>query len=368
MRVELGVGDALDEACGERGHESVGAEELGGVVGGCEQLVEDLRSDVHGGQGVAECPSGTAAYTRFLTLPVGELHHAAGLCVYVTGSYGRREGGPHSDLDLFFLYDGGRLEAGLTSIRETLIQADLIRINRELGFPEFSGDGQYLRSHGLAAFGEHLGGPNDDHENLFTARLLMLLESQPVHNADVFEHAYREIVGLYFRDYKGHEEAFRPYFLVNDILRFWKTLCLNYEHRRNQGMGDETEKNKSRLKNLKLRFSRLNTCFSGVVPLVAPGATGTVDDVVARLRPSPNERLAAVGTGTPEVQETVERLLDLYAWFLERTGQPEEDVLGWIGDKDERVQAFEKAKAYGDAYFELLRTLSSDDALRHLVV
>ncbi|MDT7858332.1 hypothetical protein RQM47_16910 [Rubrivirga sp. S365] len=299
---------------------------------------------------------------------IDELSGAPGLCVYVTGSYGRREASEHSDLDLFFLHEGTRQEAGLTAIRETLVQADLVRINRRLGFPEFSGDGRYLQSHGLTEIEAHLGGPSDDYANLFTARLLMLLESQSVHNADVFDRAYRGVVELYFRDYKGHEEAFQPFFLVNDVLRFWKTLCLNYEHRRNRGDEGEAAKNKSRLKNLKLRFSRLNTCFSGVVPLIAPGAEGTVDDVVARLRPTPNERLSAIAVEVPEVRGTVARLLEFYAWFLEQTGRAEEDVLGWIADEDARTEAFEKARAYGDTYFDLLRALSDDDTLRYLVV
>jgi hypothetical protein len=69
VAVELGLGDALDEAGGERRDEPVGAEELVGVASGCEQLVDDFRSDVHVSQGVAEGPSETAAYTKFLTLP-----------------------------------------------------------------------------------------------------------------------------------------------------------------------------------------------------------------------------------------------------------------------------------------------------------
>lgn len=56
------------EPGGECRDEAVGPEEFVRIIGGCEQLVEDLRSDVHWSQGVAESPSGTAAYTRLLTL------------------------------------------------------------------------------------------------------------------------------------------------------------------------------------------------------------------------------------------------------------------------------------------------------------
>src|SRR5690606_11590546 len=67
--VELRLRHALHESGGEGGEEAVGPEEGLRVVGGGEELVEELRSDVHGGQGLWEGPSETASYTRFLTVP-----------------------------------------------------------------------------------------------------------------------------------------------------------------------------------------------------------------------------------------------------------------------------------------------------------
>lgn len=45
-------------------------------VGGCEQFVDEFRSDVHGSQGVEQSPSETASYTTFLTLPPPSLFMA----------------------------------------------------------------------------------------------------------------------------------------------------------------------------------------------------------------------------------------------------------------------------------------------------
>jgi UTP:GlnB (protein PII) uridylyltransferase len=72
-------------------------------------------------------------------------------CVYATGSFGRCEASQYSDLDLFILGKSdakpgrdGKKESLLSRLDEILIKADLIEATRELGIPEFSGDGRYL--------------------------------------------------------------------------------------------------------------------------------------------------------------------------------------------------------------------------------
>ena len=77
---------------------------------------------------------------------------------------------------------------------------------------------------------EVLGSPEDDGLNAFTARMLLLLESRPVYNAERYRRILKAVIGFYYRDFSDHSEHFRPTFLINDILRFWRTLTLNYEH------------------------------------------------------------------------------------------------------------------------------------------
>ena len=72
-----------------------------------------------------------------------------------------------------------------------------------------------------------------------------------------------------------------PAFLSNDILRLWRTLCVNYEARTKTT--PEQEKAKRELTNYKLKHSRLLTCYSGILYLLAIfKARGTV----ARRTPS----------------------------------------------------------------------------------
>src|SRR5438309_1594126 len=59
-----------------------------------------------------------------------------------------------------------------------------------------------------------------------------LLESQPLSDAAIYERLLEQIIGFYYRDFADHADDFLPIFLINDILRFWRTLTLNYEHHR----------------------------------------------------------------------------------------------------------------------------------------
>ena len=152
-------------------------------------------------------------------------------CVYVTGSFGRREASGHSDLDLFIAGRTRHDERALPPLDEILVKADLIKVTRDMGFQDFSGDGEYLVHYSVDKLIHSLGTPEDDAANTFTARLLLLLESRPLLGADVYSDVLSAVVSAYWRDYDDHKNEFLPAFLVNDILRLWRTFCVNYEAR-----------------------------------------------------------------------------------------------------------------------------------------
>lgn len=182
------------------------------------------------------------------------------ICVFTAGSFGRRDAGKKSDLDLFVISE--RVGKERSRLSDLEILAKLIEINRDLKYPPFSNDGQFLKVYSIADMKGKTGDPIDDSENLFTARLLFLLESVPLCNRHLYNKHLKEIVDHYFRDYPAHK-SFRPLFLLNDILRYWRTLCLNYERIRNDP-GRPWRK-----KNINLKFSRMLTVFSTVLPLIA---------------------------------------------------------------------------------------------------
>jgi hypothetical protein len=116
---------------------------------------------------------------------------------------------------------------------------DLIEMTRELRIPEFSGDGRYLVHYSVDDFTETLGTPEDDVTNTFTARLLLLLESRVLLEESVYRDVTEEVIAAYWRDYEDHKTDFMPAFLANDILRLWRTFCVNYEARTERVPDDE---------------------------------------------------------------------------------------------------------------------------------
>ncbi|WP_456624461.1 nucleotidyltransferase domain-containing protein, partial [Bradyrhizobium sp. P5_C12] len=187
------------------------------------------------------------------------------LTIYAAGSYGRLEASRYSDIDLFFVLAKPRSYFDEIKVPEIRLLSEIVDIGYNMDFPKFSNDGHFLKLLFLDDILENLGSPADDYHNHFTARMLLLLESKPIYGEHVYNKLLRETTGSYFRDYPYHPKDFHPTFLTNDILRFWKTLCLNYEHKRNQT--ESRRKTKHKVKNFKLGFSRLLTCFATVAVL-----------------------------------------------------------------------------------------------------
>ncbi len=213
-------------------------------------------------------------------------------CVYATGSFGRGEASQHSDLDLFIVgqtKDSKRLLGRLDEIR---LKADLIELTRSLKIPDFSGDGEYLTYYTVQQIVDTLGMPEDDASNTFTARLLLVLESQPLLERSVYQDVIDEVLGAYWLDYEDHKNEFIPAFLTNDILRLWRTFCVNYEAR--TAREPEEKKAKRKIKNYKLKHSRLLTCYSGLLYLLGVFSirkTVTPPDAAEMAALTPTERL-----------------------------------------------------------------------------
>lgn len=298
---------------------------------------------------------------------IPELKRFSRFSIYVTGSYGRLEASARSDLDLFFILDDSypAKTRKIDKLTKTVIDASLIRIIEEMGLPEFSNEGQYLEIHPLSEIVETLGGPEDDYRNHFTARMLLLLESRPIYNPEAYSRIVEAIVQAYYRDYHDHERNFRPIFLVNDILRFWKTLCLNYENKRNISSEDKFMKRKNHLRNLKLKFSRLMTCFSTVIPLCTSHYARPAD-ILRLIRMAPIRRLQDVCVLNPKNDRVLGKILDNYAWFLQLTSRP--DILEWMEKHTNRDIAFGRARSFGYEVYDLLARTSHKEILRYLVV
>ncbi|MBI1353448.1 MAG: hypothetical protein GC160_03815 [Acidobacteria bacterium] len=299
-------------------------------------------------------------------------------CVYVTGSFGRCEASAHSDLDLFIVgkRDGlrgpdGKEGSALKRLDEICIKADLIEATRALDFPEFSGDGRYLTHYSVHDFTKTLGTPHDDATNTLTARLLLLLESRPLLEHSIYDEVIEEVVAAYSRDYEDHKNDFIPAFLTNDILRLWRTFCVNYEARTERV--PEKEKAKGKLKNYKLKHSRLLTCYSGILYLVAiysRDQTVTPKQIVSMTGLTPTERLEWLleEDHVTDAHGELRGLLDRYQEFLQTTNAGEQDLIERFSDKEEARALMQQAAEFGDFMFEALTRIGKGDKFHRLLV
>lgn len=297
------------------------------------------------------------------------LQQIGNLAIYVCGSLGRDEAAPESDLDLFEVVDDTDAAPAVTNVLKYQVFAQVIATHEQFGYEAPSNDGQYLALHSLRATLGHLGGPQDDYENEFTARMLLLLESRPLYGESVYNNVVSKTVDAYFRDYDDHKTAFRAVFLLNDVMRYWKTLCLNYEYRRNPGPKDPDQKAKNSRKNVKLKFSRLLICFSMIVPLASNRYT-TKEAVLELVRMTPLARLDNVARydKSGRAAAFVESLKAQYSEFLKIDAA--NDFETRLKERNFREEMFERGNRFAGDMFELLLVCAppGDSVLRYAVI
>ena len=233
------------------------------------------------------------------------------MAIFCAGSLARMEIGTKSDLDVFVTADpvdeSHELRKRLFQLR---LFSEMISANDDLNFQSFSNDGEYLKLCFLDDIKFRAGSRVDDSENLFTTRMLLILESQFVANESVYRKHLRDVLTLYYRD-QTKTTSFRPVFLLNDILRYWRTMCLNYEERRHD------VDRPFRKKNVNLKFSRMVTVFGTVLPLVAK-PIDSVSELEDMCTKTPLQRLAT-GLDILDDEGLMDRwhhILDIYEEFL----------------------------------------------------
>jgi hypothetical protein len=117
-----------------------------------------------------------------------------------------------------------------------------------------------------------------------------------------------------------------PRFLLNDLVRYWRTICVDFEgkHRDPDGRGHE----KWVLRNAKLRLSRKMLFAGGLVPVLLcreREAIGMTDFLVAQLAAPPTDRLASAFLRT-EAEGGLDagaRTLAAYDRWIGLLGDPE---------------------------------------------
>jgi predicted nucleotidyltransferase len=275
-----------------------------------------------------------------------------------------------SDLDWTYLIDGqaksGHLDIA-QQIRKALKSVQrTTNCNTEYRFGEPGATGTFGNlaiSHELV----HLIGGQDDTNKNTTRRILLLLESSPIGLEAAYVRVIRAIIHRYLEEeahhVMEHELRFKvPRFLLNDIVRFWRTMAVDFASKQRDRGGEGWG-----LRNAKLRMSRKLLFASGLLmcfgcnldPMLQRKISTTNGDINLRhlenhivefARLTPLDVLARAVDDYSIDEQTAKQLFDAYEGFLSiMADKQEREELKRLQAKDSRT----------DKVFGRIRELSS---------
>jgi predicted nucleotidyltransferase len=200
------------------------------------------------------------ALDQQLTTKVGR-YASEDSSVVTFGSLARGEWTSKSDLDWTYLIDG---QANSDHLRIAQEIHGAIKSRQDI-FREPGQTGTF----GNMAFSHEIihqiGGQNDTNKNT-TQRVLLLLESCAIgKNVQAYERVIRGVINRYLEEdthLLAHDQkSYRvPRFLLNDIVRFWRTMAVDFASKQRDRAGAGWG-----LRNAKLRMSRKLIFASGLL-------------------------------------------------------------------------------------------------------
>jgi hypothetical protein len=276
----------------------------------------------------------------------------------VFGSLGRKEFTQRSDVDWTLLVDGG-VDASGNMSSAILIPKLLEQQGFKLPGPN-GAFGQITFSHGLV----HLIGGQDDSNHNLTQRCLLLLESDVIQAAgrtnegSAYQRVLKATVSQYIANDSGyrtdnHHPHYVPRFLLNDLIRYWRTICVDFASKQ-----IEQDGKKWGIRNIKLRVSRRLIHLKGLLMCFEChrqklGKLDAIEYLISAVQESP---LAYVFSVLSNRELNISngdmiRMFSAYDLFLEK-----------MNDDDYR-KALENLKvdeAYGNETFENARQISKE--------
>jgi len=173
--------------------------------------------------------------------------------IVVAGSYGRMEASQQSDLDYVVL------SSPETDINIDIIVKKVRGIATNLNIVLPNETGVFAKSYTKSELIDNIGNEEDD-LNKLAQRLLMIMESKPIFNEEMFNTIADEILSKYL-EYVIKEPTKEAIFLMNDLIRYFRSIAVNYQY--NFWKNNE----KWTIRNVKLRHSRI-LMYAGTLLLI----------------------------------------------------------------------------------------------------
>lgn len=268
--------------------------------------------------------------------------------IVLTGSWGRHEVTSESDDDFMVVFEGSPREGARPSVNE---------VARVLGGPPPGVEDIFGRPVSLDDLRGKIGRDEDTNANL-TRRMLFVLESVAVRGEDVHARARTALLRGYL---DANVKDFRPpRFLLNDVVRYWRTIAVDFESkmraRKGEGWG---------LRNAKLRLSRKALFAGGLLPVLGCYRYRVVDMPAyldERMSVPPLDRIADAFIDHGALDSGA-RALNAYDEFLAILDDSDQrKLLSALGVEDAREsQLFARIAELGKEFEACLLTLLFDD-------
>lgn len=223
--------------------------------------------------------------------------------IAVAGSYGRLEASPSSDLD-FIILSQHKLEDKrmiLDCIKDTTEELGIGLPNPEGVFSE------------VISVTDLVGkiGSRDDTLECVAQRMLLLMETRPIYNERVYLNVTDQILRKYL-EYVIQDPKKEALFLMNDLIRYFRSICVNYQFQ------FWREQEKWTLRNVKLRHSRI-VLYAGLLLLILDASKERKDKfsyISSRIHYTPLEKIALVYADNGDY--SFNKILGIYEVFLRK--------------------------------------------------